>query len=290
MLSGQGGGSRDGDGAIRLPLILCYHAVSPTWRSPLSVTPNELAAQMRYLLRRGYKPETLSEAMASPRPAAALAVTFDDAYESVCRHALPVLSSLGIAATLFVPTEIVDRAGQMPEIINIPTDWVGEEDDMRAMSWDDVRRLSAEGWEVGSHTCSHPDLTKVDGGALRSELQRSRERCEEQLQLPCASFAYPFGSYDGDALEAVRQAGYRYAVTLEQHVLEPLAGREAVDLPRDGIYPSTGRLKLTLHGSRLARSLRFSDSYSRFARRWIWPSEEPPAAGAGHGSGGKSPA
>ncbi len=266
-------GRGEGHGAIPLPLILCYHGISPSWSSPLSVTPDDLAGQVRYLMRRGYEPCTLEAALEKPRPARAFAVTFDDAYESVRKHALPVLNRLGVVASLFVPIDIVDRQGLMTEIINIPAAWVGEEDDMRAMSWDGVRQLAAAGWEIGSHTCSHPELTKVASGAVRSELQRSKDVCEERLQRPCESFAYPFGSYDGEVLEAVEKAGYSRAVTLEQHVLEPLHGRGLRDLPRDGIYPTTGRVKLFLHGSRVVRSVRFSAAFSGFAKRWIWPPE-----------------
>ena len=265
-MSHEGGG-----GAYRLPLILCYHAVSSRWQSPLSVTPIALKRQMQYLLRRGYRPTTLAKAVADAGTAKTFAVTFDDAYRSVFDEAFPVLSEMGIDASLFVPTDIVDRQGLVTEIINIPRAWVGSAGDMRAMSWDKVRALAAAGWEIGSHTCSHPELTEIELPQIEDELERSKEVCETQLQQPCEAFAYPFGSYDDEAMAAVGRTGYRLAVTLEQHVLDPLHGRGPLELPRDGIYPSTGRLKLFLHGSSVARSLRFSAGYSSAARRWLWP-------------------
>ncbi|MGB7588910.1 MAG: polysaccharide deacetylase family protein [Solirubrobacterales bacterium] len=104
-------------------------------------------------------------------------VTFDDAYRSVAVEGLPVLERLGVPASLFVPTDLVDERGLMTELIRIPDDWVGDEEDMRGMSWEEVRGLATAGWEVGSHTCSHPDLTQLEAEQVQSELQRSRLIC-----------------------------------------------------------------------------------------------------------------
>ncbi len=254
------------------PLILCYHAVSASWSSPLAVTPQKLAAQVRFLLRRGYEARTLAEAVSEPARKKTFVVTFDDAYRSVREQALPVLADLGARASLFVPTDVVDRCGLMTEAISIPSNWVGTADDMRAMSWDEVRSLAAAGWEIGSHTCSHRHLTEVGGPQLRFELERSKEICEGQLQMPCTSLAYPFGTYDVRAMEEAARAGYRCAVTLEQHVLDPLHGRGLMELPREGIYPSTGWPKFLLNTSSLVRRLRYSAWYSAAVRRWLWPS------------------
>jgi peptidoglycan/xylan/chitin deacetylase (PgdA/CDA1 family) len=262
------------------PVVLCYHAISTSWSSPLSVTPGKLGAQVRFLLRRGYEARTLARAMDEPARGKAFVITFDDAYRSVREQALPVLAELGVPASLFVATEIVDRRGLMTEMIPIPKAWVGPTEDMRAMSWDEVRSLAAAGWEVGSHTCSHPFLTEVDGERLRLELERSKEICESQLQAPCISFAYPFGAYDDLAMEAVGRAGYRQAVTLEQHVLDPLHGRGRLDVPREGIYPSTTWPKFLLNTSRPIRRLRCSAPFSVAARR-LWPPDASTRAAGG---------
>jgi len=264
---------RSGTTATVAPIVLCYHAVSTSWSSPLAVRPDRLAAQIRSLLRRGYTAKTLGEAVDAQRPERTFVVTFDDAYRSVRECALPVLEGLGVRASLFVPTEIVDRSGLMTEMIPIPSEWVGTRDDMRAMSWEEVRSVADAGWEIGSHTCSHPDLTGVDTTQLRVELERSKDECESRLQMPCPSFAYPFGVYDVQVIDAVRRAGYRQAVTLEQHVLDPLHGRGALDMPREGIYPSTTWPKFLLNTSQLMRRLRCSAPYSAAARRWLWPAD-----------------
>jgi peptidoglycan/xylan/chitin deacetylase (PgdA/CDA1 family) len=246
-------------------LILCYHAVSSSWSSPLAVHPEQLRRQLGYLLRRGWHATTLAEAVAAPRRRT-LVVTFDDAYRSVLDEGLPVLVELGVPASLFAPTDLVDEEGLMTDWIRIPPDWVGREEDMRAMSWDAVRTLAAAGWEIGSHTCSHPDLTLLPAAEARAELQRSREACEERLQRPCASFAYPFGFYDPSSMALVREAGYLQAVTLELRLLTPLHGRGLMDLPREGIYPTTNLPKFLVNSSVSVRRARFSGPFAGLAR------------------------
>ena len=85
-------------------VVLCYHGISEDWRSELTVTPQQLEAQVERMLARGYSAVTFSEAILAPRWRKTFAVTFDDAYASVGILARPVLDRLGVPATVFVPT------------------------------------------------------------------------------------------------------------------------------------------------------------------------------------------
>src|SRR3954468_23003791 len=139
-------------------LVLCYHGVSTDWRSDLAVQPARLERQLRLLLRRGWRPATFHQAVTAPPWAKTLAVTFDDAYRSVCRLAYPVLARLGIPATVFAPSALVGWPGALQwdgieERLGTP--W---ESELVPMDWDELRWLAWRGWEIGSHTCSHPHL------------------------------------------------------------------------------------------------------------------------------------
>src|SRR4029077_17008149 len=79
------------------PLVLCYHAVSETWRHALSVPADELERQLELLVRRGYRPVGAAEIVQGRGKL--LHVTFDDAFASV-RNALPVLERHGARATV----------------------------------------------------------------------------------------------------------------------------------------------------------------------------------------------
>lgn len=201
-------------------LVLCYHAVSPSWPSELAVRPEALREQLESVLAEDYRPVTFSEAaLARGAEERLVAVTFDDAFLSVFEHGRPVLEELGVPATLFVPTNFPESQVPFP----LPeAAWVGteHEDELTCMNWDQVRQLRDEGWEIGSHTCSHPWLTEISDSQLGEELTRSRAICEEELREPTRSIAYPYGAHDDRVVAAAAAAGYETACTVP-HRFEP---------------------------------------------------------------------
>jgi peptidoglycan/xylan/chitin deacetylase (PgdA/CDA1 family) len=249
-------------------LILCYHAVSGAWDCVLAVGPHELEAQIRHALRRGYAPMTLSQALDAGAGERRLVVSFDDAYRSVLREALPLMSALGVPGSVFVPTDVAAEGGLMTDAISMPAEWTASEEELRCMSWEELRGLAEAGWEIGSHTCSHPNLTQLGAAAAAAELSRSRRACEEELQRPCRSLAYPYGAHDAGVVERAREAGYEWAVTLGHRLLEPLASPSALELPRDGVYRSTRRWEFALSVSPPLRRVRATQAYgAAFGRR-----------------------
>ena len=236
-------------------LILSYHAISDDWPAALSVTPDALERQVSALLERGYRPATVHDAIHAPPAPKTLALTFDDAYRSVLELGLPVLARLGVPATVFAATDYIgsERPMVWPGIDN----WVGgpHAAETTPLSWDELRSLAVAGWEVGSHTCSHPWLTGLSDEQLQRELRTSRERCEAELGGPCRSIAYPFGDHDGRVVAATAAAGYTAAVTVPDDLVEygPLRW------PRVGIYHHDGTaLSFRAKVSPVVRALRRS--------------------------------
>lgn len=87
---------------------------------------------------------------------------------------------------------------------------------MLPLSWDELRELQAAGWEIGSHTCSHPHLTTLADGDLRYELVTARKVCEHELGEECLSIAYPYGDDDERVIAAAAAAGYRTGAALAE--------------------------------------------------------------------------
>jgi heparosan-N-sulfate-glucuronate 5-epimerase len=234
------------------PLVLCYHAISHAWPSDLAVSPDRLRQQLEFLVRHGYRGATFSQIVAGDAPAKALAITFDDAYRSVFEHAFPVLSEFGLPGTVFVPTAMVGLPGPMkwPGIEK----WEGgsHEDELRCMTWDELRRLRDEGWEIASHTCTHPDLTKLADDDLRRELTESREVCSRELGAPVTALAYPYGTVDDRVVAAARDAGYEAAATMQPGPPVPLLW------PRVGAYPFDKPSRFRLKVSPVVRIVRNS--------------------------------
>ncbi len=225
-------------------LVLCYHAVSSDWTAELAVTPGSLEAQLQVLLSRGYRASTFADAVAGGGGGRLLAVTFDDGYRSVLERARPILAGLGIPGSVFVVTDFVgsDNPMSWPGI----NGWIGgrHESELAPMSWDELRSLAAEGWEVGSHTRTHPQLPALDDETLDDELRSSRRLCSEKLGVECVSLAYPYGADDDRVAQAAGRAGYRVGASLPSRLRgSPLRW------PRIGIYhrdtPRRFRLKVS---------------------------------------------
>lgn len=203
-------------------LVLCYHGVSASWPAGTSVLPGDLEAQLERFLAAGYRGATLADALTDPPAERTLVVTFDDAHRSVGELAAPVMDRLGLPGTVFVPTDYA--GGDEPMGWEGYDEWLGteHEEELLCMGWDRLRELAAAGWEIGSHTCSHPRLSRIDDAEVARELGESKRVCEERMGTACVSLAYPYSDYDRRAVRAAAEAGYRLAVTVPRRPTPPL--------------------------------------------------------------------
>jgi peptidoglycan/xylan/chitin deacetylase (PgdA/CDA1 family) len=248
-------------------LVLCYHGISETWPAATSVRPGDFEDQLRAFTGRGYRGATLAEALTAPSSGRTLVVTFDDAHRSVLEQAAPIMARLGIPGTVFVPT---DYAGTgKPMGWGGYDEWLGteHEQELLCLDWEELRGLAGAGWEVGSHTCSHPRLSRVDDAAIARELGESKRVCEERLGAPCASLAYPYSDFDARAVRAAGEAGYRFAVSVPRRPEPPLP----LQWPRVGVFhgESPRRVALRARSRRLQPSaaMRAALALRRLVRR-----------------------
>jgi peptidoglycan/xylan/chitin deacetylase (PgdA/CDA1 family) len=249
---------------MRDRLVLCYHAVSRNWPAALAISSERLREQIGFLVRRGYRAVTFAELVRSKGQGRTMAITFDDAYRSVLERGLPVLAEFGVPATVFVPTDFPGRGE--------PMSWPGidqwtpgpHEEELRCMSWDELRVLRKSGWEIGSHSRSHPRLSELDDRTLARELGGSREVCERELGDPCLTLAYPYGDHDERVQAAADDAGYLAAAALR------LGPERPHSWPRVGVFrvdtPARFRLKVSPLTRRIRSSRAGSSMEARFRR------------------------
>lgn len=106
----------------------------------------------------------------------------------------------------------------------------------RAMTWDQARRLQANGVELGAHTVTHPILSRLDAEAQEREILGSVQRLTEELKQPPETFAMPNGSaadYDRHTLSILRRSGLKGACTTRRGSCA--AASDPFELPRLGI-------------------------------------------------------
>jgi peptidoglycan/xylan/chitin deacetylase (PgdA/CDA1 family) len=220
---------------------------------------------VRSVLARGYRPAAAADvANANGK---LVHVTFDDAFRSVER-ALPALERLRVPATVFACPGYADdgRPLAVPELAMQARE---HPEELATMRWADLRGLVERGFEVGSHTVTHPHLVEVGDRELRAELRESRQRLEDELEVPCRFLAYPYGEEDERVRAAARASGYDAAFALP--------GRQApVDVyavPRVGIWQKDGPLRVTVKTSTAGRRLLLEpltsarERWPRLARR-----------------------
>ncbi|MFD7612160.1 polysaccharide deacetylase family protein [Streptomyces sp. NPDC059828] len=230
--------------------ILMYHAVGHRPAPPafdLSVAPEAFAEQMELLGERGFTPVTTARLarawrQGEPLPPRPVLITFDDGYEGVHRHALPVLARHGFASTLFVSTGWL-RGGH---------ETGGALDTM--LDWHQVRELAASGAEIGGHSHTHPQLDQLDDIRLRYEARRCREIITGELGAAPVSFAYPYGYSSSRVRRIVRAAGFTQSLAVGNALARRRQGPHALE--RVTVRRTTGieEFERLVEGRALVRS------------------------------------
>lgn len=174
--------------------ILIYHRIDfSTVESQYYVSPIEFEAQMKLLHDWGYTTittELLVKAIneGAKLPQRPILITFDDGHLNNYTIAYPIMKKYGFSGVLYIVGE-----------------YIGVSNYMNA---DQIKEMSLDGWEVGSHSMNHLDLTSLDRQQQQYEIVESRKLLETELGIPIQTFAYPFGIYDQTVINLTYSAGY----------------------------------------------------------------------------------
>jgi peptidoglycan/xylan/chitin deacetylase (PgdA/CDA1 family) len=208
--------------------ILAYHRVSPD-RDELAVRPSRFREQMEHLAAAGYRVVGVGEAvaaLASAQRSRTIGLTFDDGYQDVFDHGLPVLMDLGFRATIFVPTGAIDGTH--------PFSWYERPPPL--LDWATIVDLDRDRTiDFGAHTVTHANLLRLDDTAAEREIAGSKEVLESRLGHPVPAFCYPAGLYGQREQDLVRAGGYEVAVGAEPGPNRPDSDR--LGLRRIGVGP-----------------------------------------------------
>lgn len=187
---------------VDLP-ILVYHIVRPAYPNDsravraIALTPETFDAEMKYLAEAGYHIVSFSDLEDHFRngrvlPQKPVILSFDDGWSDQFMYAFPILEKYHYQATFFVFTNSIGRRG--------------------FLTWNELRRMLVAGMTIGSHTRSHPYLTKIANSvALWDEIRGSKRTLEKRLGVTVNEFAYPFGQYNAAIAAMAAKAGYRSA-------------------------------------------------------------------------------
>ncbi len=194
-----------GPNQVIVPILLYHHiGFSMKDDSVYYVSPEAFDRQMNLLYQWGYQTisvDLLARAIreGAELPPKPILLTFDDGSESIYTTALPIMQRYHFTGVSYIVYYYVGITNYM--------------------NADQIRALYAAGWEVGSHSLSHGDLT-LRPDRQEDEIVQSRRQLESMLGLPVLSFAYPFGAHDESSLGYVHLAGYTAAMGLGNDSLQ----------------------------------------------------------------------
>jgi peptidoglycan/xylan/chitin deacetylase (PgdA/CDA1 family) len=184
-------------GEEKVPILMYHHIRVPPAGAKrleriLTVTPDDFYNQMDALYKAGFKTISLRE-LFEKRWEKRFIITLDDGYKDVLTEAYPILASFGFKATIFVIVNEIGKPGHL--------------------NWWDIKFLESQGWEVGSHTMSHLNLTPLSPSQQWKEIYESKRILEEKLGHPIYFISYPAGRFNEQVIQLVKEAGYLGAVT-----------------------------------------------------------------------------
>jgi peptidoglycan/xylan/chitin deacetylase (PgdA/CDA1 family) len=192
---------------VKAPIFM-YHHVGPLPAEPdemrvgLTVLPDRFEEQLKFLKDHGYQSIDFYQLYYAitlgwelpPKPAI---FTFDDAYKDIYTFAFPLMKKYGFTGTVFVPTQFADE---------------GRAD---YMNWAELEEMAAAGWRLEPHTKTHESVANRNRDWLIYQMLGSMETLKFHIGYQPRFFAYPYGAYDEDAIEILKEAGFWGAVTTD---------------------------------------------------------------------------
>jgi peptidoglycan/xylan/chitin deacetylase (PgdA/CDA1 family) len=190
--------------------VLTYHHFGKNCTSPYCMPAAVFDRQMKYLKKKGYRVITLGTLFSFLRyrhaiPKKSVVIAIDDGNKSAYKIAYPILRKYGYTATLFIYTDFVGIS-------------------KGAVTWEQLKGMKAAGFEIGSHTKSHSDLTKQREGEshaeykarVENELLGSKRLLDEKLGQNTIYLAFPYGRYNERVLAICEQVGYKLGFSVRR--------------------------------------------------------------------------
>lgn len=189
---------------IKVPILMYHHVreftekMTPIARG-LTVTPESLEKQLSYFQREGYTSFTLdqlSQYISSEQkpPQKSIIFTFDDGYRDFYQNAYPLFKKYNLHATIFLIADDIEAPAYL--------------------TWEQIHDMATSGLiEFGSHTLTHPELSKESVDEQKKQITESKDLLEKKLNKKITFFCYPYGKYTKVTVSLVKDTGYEGALT-----------------------------------------------------------------------------
>lgn len=174
-------------------IALTYHSIGDNSGNEYNIRINTFKDQMNWLRLQGYKVEGFREfnkrTTLNEWPDRYVLLTFDDGYKSFLQAA-NILNDLSFNATFF-----------------LTKDWCNNKSNF--LVDEEIKELSLTN-EIGSHTISHPYLTKIPSQNIKYELSESKKWIQDLIQKDVISLSAPNGYINDNIINIAINSGYKF--------------------------------------------------------------------------------
>ncbi|MFY9178417.1 MAG: polysaccharide deacetylase family protein [Venatoribacter sp.] len=219
-------------------VILQYHHISTKTPASTSTTPDVFAQHMQLLEQEKMHIIDLKQALVALQngetlPEKSVAITFDDAYQSIYENAWPILKEKNWPFTIFVNPDAVDNGGPA------------------TISWEALQQMQKGGALIANHSQHHDYLIEQNeknlADYLDAEINQAEKRIAEKLGVSHKLLAYPYGEFNTQIMQWLKQQGY-IALGQQSGAVGPQTNWQAVPrYPAGGIYANPVTLKTKLY-------------------------------------------
>ncbi|RYA22649.1 polysaccharide deacetylase [Malaciobacter halophilus] len=176
--------------------VFVYHRFGDSKHASTNTTLKELEKEFTYFKDNGYEVVKLSQIIEKVKnkeeiPDNWVALTIDDSYKSFYKNGLPIFKKYNYPFSLYVYVEATQKG-------------YGD-----FMTWDELKDASKYG-EIGLHSYSHPHLTKISKQKVFNDTKKSFEVFEEKLGFKPKSYAYPYGEYNEQIKNTLKEFKFDY--------------------------------------------------------------------------------
>jgi len=211
--------------------VIGYNDLSEKCKSSSCIPSLVFDQQMKYLKDNNYRVIPMSEFLEflyyrSAIPKRSVVITIDGSHKSAYDIAYPILKKYGFPATFFVYSDSIGA-------------------NETALSWNQLKQLKTDGFEVGSFAFSNRDIEvkkeKEDDQAyivrIKRELFHFKQIIDKKLSQDTPYLAFPSGRYNRSLLNICDQAGYKMAFTMQPgsnpFFLDPLSLKRNMIIKED---------------------------------------------------------
>jgi len=206
-------------------IVLMYHRFEENKYPSTNIKITDFIKQINLIKKNNFtfiSAEDFENSLANLQSKKKILLTIDDAFKSFYDQAWPILKKNKIPFILFVNTREIGSNGYM--------------------TWDQIKEISREKFvHIGNHSYSHDYLVDKTSDEISYDIDLAIAEFKKNLGYNSPFFSYPFGEYNINFKNIIKNFGFKYAFGQHSGVVDET--KNFYELPRFSINEKYGEIK-----------------------------------------------